>query len=141
MPKAPYPKSLSNQWVQGNQTALFLKDKNTIEDRLNTAVELTAILISEAIEDVIRKENYKKDNYKLLATGGGAYNTYLMKRIRVHLEKNNIEIITPGNNMIGFKEAALMALLGVMRIEKIPNCMASVTGAERDSIGGAVYHP
>ena len=35
---------------------------------------------------------------------------------------------------------ALMALLGVMRLEGVPNCMSSVTGAERDTIGGAVYH-
>ena len=44
------------------------------------------------------------------------------------------------NTETEFKEAILMALLGVLRLENIPNCLASVTGARRDTIGGAVYY-
>ena len=149
--KKSYPKSLSNQWVQNNQAAIFLENKiersetpdllREVENKLNTAVELIAQLIIDSIESVIEKENFKKEGYKLLVAGGGAYNIYLMERIQFYLKKKNIETIIPKKNIIGFKEAALMALLGVMRLENIPNCMASVTGAERDSIGGAVFYP
>lgn len=136
--KSDYPKSLSNRWVQENQTAIFLNNKNTIENKLHTAVELTAQLIADTISDIIIKENFKKENYRLMVTGGGAYNTYLMERIRFYVSPKNIDTIIPEKRIIGFKEAALMALLGIMRLEHIPNCMASVTGAKRDSIGGLV---
>ena len=55
-------------------------------------------------------------------------------------ERINLEIIVPKQETIEFKEAILMALLGVLRLENIPNCLASVTGARRDTIGGAVYY-
>lgn len=139
--KNDYPKSLSNQWVQKNQTTAFLKNKNQTENKLNTATELTAQLISGSLNKIIEKENFKKKKYKILVTGGGAYNIYLMKRISFYLKKKNIEVVTPKKNVIGFKEAALMALLGVMRLENTANCMASVTGAKKDTIGGAIYNP
>jgi anhydro-N-acetylmuramic acid kinase len=136
--KSDYPKSLSNQWVQENQTAIFLNNKKTVKNKLHTAVELTAQLIADAISNVIKKENLIKENFKLMATGGGAYNTYLMERIHFYISQKNIEIIIPDKKTIEFKEAVLMALLGVMRLEHVPNCMASVTGAKRDSMGGLV---
>ena len=137
--KKGYPKSLSNQWVQENQTIIFSENKNKTENKLFTAVELTAQLTSDAIDLVIKRENLKKGKFKLWITGGGAYNNYLIKRIDFYLSQKNIEIVIPEKDIIGFKEALLMALLGVMRLENIPNCMASVTGAQRDSVGGAVY--
>ena len=137
--KKSYPKSLSNQWVQQNQTSIFLENKSKIENKLNTAVELTALLIADAIVDIIEKEKNIKEHFKLLATGGGAYNDYLMERIRFHLHTKNIEVVIPDKTLIGFKEALLMGLLGVMRLEKIHNCMASVTGAKKDSLNGALY--
>ena len=139
--KTIYPKSLSNQWVQENQVAIFLKNKNNTENKLNTAVELIAQLIADSVKLVFEKEDFKKEKYKLLVTGGGAYNTYLMSRIHFHLDKKNIEVVIPESEIIAFKEAVLMALLGVLRMENRPNCMASVTGATRDAIGGAVYVP
>ena len=72
---------------------------------------------------------------------GGAFNAYLIGRINFYLLKINTELIIPEKNIIGFKEAMLMALLGMMRMEGVPNCMASVTGADKDAIGGAVYTP
>ena len=51
----------------------------------------------------------------------------------------NIEVVLPSPEVIQFKEALLMALMGLMRIENIPNCLSSVTGATHDSIGGAIY--
>ena len=34
-----------------------------------------------------------------------------------------------------------MAFIGLLRILEIPNCLASVTGAKKDVVGGAVYLP
>ena len=138
--KKNYPKSLSNQWVQKNQTAIFLENKSKLESKLFTACKLIADLIFDEINKIIKIENFKKEKYSLLIAGGGAYNDYLIKRIQYSCKKKNIEIVIPENKIIGFKEAALMALMGVMRLEGVPNCMASVTGAERDVVGGAVFY-
>jgi anhydro-N-acetylmuramic acid kinase len=54
-------------------------------------------------------------------------------------QKGRFEIVLPEAKIIQFKEACLMALLGVLRMEGLPNCISSVTGATKDAIGGAIY--
>jgi anhydro-N-acetylmuramic acid kinase len=74
---------------------------------------------------------------KVLITGGGAKNEFLVQKIR---EKNkNMCIIVSDNTLIDFKEALLMAYLGFLRITGKTNVISSVTGASKDSIGGALY--
>jgi anhydro-N-acetylmuramic acid kinase len=50
-----------------------------------------------------------------------------------------VDVIIPGENLIKYKEALIMALMGVLRWREETNVLASVTGAQRDSIGGAVW--
>ena len=107
---------------------------------MRTACEQLAIQTVLSIEQIIQKEALEKDQYQMLVTGGGVLNSFLMENIRTACnEKIDLEIVIPEKEVIEFKEAALMALLGVLRVENIPNCMASVTGAKRDTIGGAIY--
>jgi anhydro-N-acetylmuramic acid kinase len=40
---------------------------------------------------------------------------------------------------VKYKEALIMGLVGVLRWRQEYNVLSSVTGAERDSIGGAVW--
>ena len=75
----------------------------------------------------------------MLATGGGAFNTFLIKRLGAGLNELNIKVVIPDENLIKYKEALIMALMGVLRWREENNVMSSVTGAERDSIGGAVW--
>jgi anhydro-N-acetylmuramic acid kinase len=63
----------------------------------------------------------------------------LIQRLSEELSSLNIEVVIPGRNIIQYKEALIMALMGVLRWRQEYNVMASVTGAERDSIGGAVW--
>jgi anhydro-N-acetylmuramic acid kinase len=43
---------------------------------------------------------------------------------------------------VQYKEALAMAFIGLLSILEIPNCLASVTGAKKDVVGGAnVYLP
>lgn len=49
--------------------------------------------------------------------------------------------MVPDAAIISFKEAALMALMGLLRIAGVPNCMPGVTGAAGKAIGGAIYLP
>ncbi|HMC96932.1 MAG TPA: anhydro-N-acetylmuramic acid kinase, partial [Flavobacteriales bacterium] len=75
---------------------------------------------------------------RVLFSGGGAHNDFLVERVR-SLSKITVEL--PDDPIIDFKEALIFALLGVLRMRGETNTLASVTGASRDSIGGALYLP
>lgn len=133
----PYPKSLSNQWVQQHLTQPCLAATSPIADRLHTVCQHVGYQLAQSVKQVLDCEHFAKEKYRMLATGGGVFNGYLMHCIQRHLP--SVEVVIPSENVVKFKEALLMALLGVMRLEGAPNCMASVTGAREDTIGGGVY--
>ena len=72
----------------------------------------------------------------MLITGGGALNSFLKKSI---LKNSNTEVIIPNKEIIEFKEAIIFAFLGILRIRNEINCLKTVTGASKDSCGGAIY--
>ncbi|MBK7872107.1 MAG: anhydro-N-acetylmuramic acid kinase [Saprospiraceae bacterium] len=136
----PYPKSLGNDWVQEQLIPIFLNFDAKTSDKLHTACLHIAFQVAKSIGQIIEHEHFKKEQYRLLTTGGGALNQFLMDCIRNACSKvADIEIIVPEPELIGFKEAALIALMGALRVENLPNCIASVTGASRDAIGGAIH--
>ncbi len=135
--KAFYPKSLSNQWVQTELIPLFSNHDASLSDRMCTMVHHIAFQIQQALQLIIKKEDLRQTNYKMIATGGGAYNQFLVKTIQSYNPNINLDI--PEKSIIDFKEAALMALMGVLRMENIPNTIHSVTGATRDTISGAIH--
>ncbi|MFK8008483.1 MAG: anhydro-N-acetylmuramic acid kinase [Saprospiraceae bacterium] len=135
-----YPKSLDNQWVVQNLLKKYREYPESVENRMRTAVEQLAEQTVLSVLQIIEKEGLTNEKYRMLATGGGVFNSFLMQRMReLFKEKIDLEIVIPEKETIEFKEAILMALLGVLRLENIPNCLASVTGARRDTVGGAIY--
>jgi anhydro-N-acetylmuramic acid kinase len=78
-------------------------------------------------------------NRKLLATGGGAFNTFLVNRLSEELSHLQIEVVVPDEKLIQYKEAMIMAFMGVLRWRQEYNILSSVTGASRDTIGGALW--
>ncbi len=105
------------------------RKKLSLEDRLATCVEATAIEIVDAAKET--------GGRSMLCTGGGAFNSYLISRI-LHHSDDNISIIVPDEEIVKFKEALVFAFLGVLRVRGENNCLASVTGASRDNSGGVV---
>jgi anhydro-N-acetylmuramic acid kinase len=77
----------------------------------------------------------KEVEHKVLITGGGALNGYLMERIS-HYASRTLE--TPDLLTIQFKEAIVFAFLGVLRHVQTPNTLASVTGVAQDHCGGSI---
>lgn len=132
-----YPKSLDNSWIAKNITPIYFAEEVSLADKLCTAVEHLAILTQESVLEICRKEKVKKEKFRMFVTGGGVFNTFLLDRMREHC--TDTEIIVPDAQIVNFKEAALIALMGVLRLENQTNCLASVTGAKFDTIGGAIY--
>ncbi len=137
--QASYPKSLGNDWVQEQLIPIYLQFDAPVEDKLHTACVQVARQTSKDIAQVIQKEHFVKNSYRLLATGGGAFNDFQIACLQEASQPLGVEIIVPDASLIGFKEAAMIALAGVLRMQNKPNFIASVTGASRDAIGGAVY--
>ena len=80
---------------------------------------------------------------KMLVTGGGAHHHFLIGRLRELLAPLGVEPVVPSSDtdkdLIDYKEALVVALIGVLRWREENNVLSSVTGASRDSIGGAVW--
>ena len=118
----------------------------SVEDALRTYVEHIAIQVRRAVSgelrvavDGLREGVATKEGTKMLVTGGGAHNDFLIGRMRELLAPLGIEVVVPDGQLVDYKEALVMALIGVLRWREENNVYASVTGATRDSIGGAVW--
>jgi anhydro-N-acetylmuramic acid kinase len=130
------PKSLDNGFGANEVFPLIKSFGLTHNDSLRTYVEHIVIQIKSAIQNTYQQSSV---NHKLLITGGGAFNSYLIQRLKDELSSLNIEIIIPDSQIVQYKEALIMALIGVLRWRQEYNVLSSVTGAQRDSIGGAVW--
>lgn len=137
--RRPYPKSLDNSFSREMILPLFEEFDISVEDKLRTYTEHIAMQVADHIKMIAQKEKLTfTANEKLLATGGGAFNKFLIGRIK---EQTQIAIVVPGGELVKFKEAIVIAFMGVLRMLNQVNVLKSVTGASKDSIGGAVYRP
>ncbi|MFT5021774.1 MAG: anhydro-N-acetylmuramic acid kinase [Colwellia sp.] len=128
------PKSLGIEFFNSQVKPLFEKANLTVEDALHTAVHY----ISFQIQQSLKKQLLTKE--KVLITGGGAKNIFLMKCLEEYCGKNST-LIVPEPEIIDFKEALIFAFMGFLFSKGENNCLKSVTGAKSDSIGGYLYHP
>jgi len=160
----PYPKSLANEF--GTETVLPMirevmgdpgagrgnREGLSVEDALRTYVEHIADQIRGAAEELLGADEQAGTHAseglaagthstagRMLVTGGGAHNGFLIGRLRELLAPLGIEVVVPDEQLVDYKEALVMALIGVLRWREENNVFASVTGASRDSIGGAVW--
>lgn len=133
----PCPKSLSNSFGTDEVFPFVQSFSLSIADKLRTYAEHVVVQIRNAV--TLISEKSKIENRKLLVTGGGAFNTFLITRLKEVLNDMNIEVIVPDAMLVSYKEALVMALIGVLRWREEYNVLHTVTGAKRSSIGGAVW--
>jgi anhydro-N-acetylmuramic acid kinase len=126
--KKQFPKSLGFEFVKEVVLPLIEKHSISIEDKMHTFTEHIALQTSLALPN---------KTGKILITGGGAYNAFLIERMQFHLPK--IEIIIPDNKTLEFKEALIFALLGVLKLRNEVNVLSSVTGAKMDHSSGVIF--
>jgi anhydro-N-acetylmuramic acid kinase len=134
--KQPYPKSLANNFGTDEVFPVLKSFGLPHNDMLRTYVEHIVQQIKLAI---VRNSKFPTSNSKLLVTGGGAFNDFLMERLSNELSSIGIEVVIPDEDLVRYKEALIMGLIGVLRWRQEYNVFSSVTGAERNSIGGAVW--
>lgn len=126
-----YPKSLGFEFVKEIVLPMMERYNDSAQDKIATFTEHIAIQIANTIKSIGKGE--------LLVTGGGAYNEFLISRIRQLLPDTHITI--PDDKTIQFKEALIFALLGVLKLRGEVNVLSSVTGAKQDHSSGFVYEP
>ena len=138
-----YPKSLSNSFGSEIIYPIIKQSGSSIEDSLRTYVEHISFQLKKSIEKFppfqANASSSSTAAFQLLSTGGGTLNHFLMERIKTMLQELKVEVIIPDEQLIKYKEALIMALIGVLRWRDENNSLASVTGAKRNSIGGAVW--
>jgi len=122
------PKSLGLEWVKEYVFPILEASPTSIEDKLRTVTEHIAFQIAKQISI----------NASVLITGGGAYNIFLISRIQFY---KKLHIINASSILIDYKEALVFGLLGVLKLRKEINCLASVTGAKRNHSSGIIFLP
>ncbi len=120
------PKSLGYEFVLAFINPILERYKIPKVDLLRTFTEHAAKQIALKLQS----------NKRVLVTGGGAYNNFLIKRLKT---LSKAEIIIPDKTLIDFKEALIFAFLGLLRLENKVNCLKSVTGARKDHCSGVVF--
>jgi anhydro-N-acetylmuramic acid kinase len=129
------PKSLDNNFGMDTIYPLLktsgLSNENCMRTYVEHIIQQITISIKNNIDTV--------ENVKLLITGGGALNTFLIEGLKKALGDISVSVDIPAEDVVQYKEALIMALIGVLRWREEINVLASVTGAAKDSIGGAFW--
>lgn len=120
------PGSLGREWMEYEFMPVIRDFNLPVTDTLRTLYEHISFQIARQI----------RRGAKVLLTGGGAYNQFLVEKIR-EISRGNI--IIPSSDLIEYKEALIFAFLGWLRLHEKINCFASVTGASRDSCCGVIF--
>jgi anhydro-N-acetylmuramic acid kinase len=127
--KSQHPKSLGAEWVKDKITPLLknFEEEISIYDLICTYTEHAATQIANKIPE---------NSNKVLISGGGAFNKYLLERIQL---KTQAQIYVPELNIINYKEAVVFGFIGYLRIHSEINVLKSVTGAKKDSCSGVIH--
>jgi len=123
--KEAIPKSFGWEIVEQKVIPLIDSFSISIPDILRTYTEHIAMQIAA-----------QTDSGKMLITGGGAYNDFLIERIK---QLSTSQVIIPDSLLVDFKEALIFGLLGLLKEQGKNNILSSVTGAEMDHSSGIIY--
>lgn len=130
------PKSTGREYFNLNWLQNYVHshgEKLKPEDLQATLVELTASSIAEA---VVALDNTPTD---IFICGGGAYNTFLLKRIQANLPQQIVTTTLSIGLDPSWVEAVTFAWLARQTMNHLPGNLPSVTGARKTTILGAIY--
>ena len=122
------PKSLDINYIE--KKIMPLLEKYEPKDTLHTFTEHIAFQVNK---------NLNKKNSSVLLTGGGTFNEYLVKRIKINNKVKSIFVV-PEKKLINFKEALIFGFLGLMRLLNRKNILKSVTGSQKSTSSGIIIN-
>lgn len=132
-----YPKSLDNSFSKG-LIELINREEKDVKNALRTYTEHVADQIFYALKLVAKDYSLTLNEEEvLLITGGGAFNEFLIERMQAKLK---LCIHIPDSDIINYKEAIIMAFIGLLKLRNEVNVLASVTGAKKDTVCGDYYN-
>lgn len=134
----PAPKSLSNDFGTDRVYPLIRAAGISVPDALHTYCRHIAIQTGSAVKKW-KQQHTITGQSSCLVTGGGAHNSFLVQQLRDELAASDVQVEIPNAHLVNYKEALIMAFIGVLRWRQENNVLASVTGASRNSIGGALW--
>jgi anhydro-N-acetylmuramic acid kinase len=132
-----FPKSLANNFGTETIFPIIISAGLGIPDSLRTYIEHICIQVDRSVKKVLGQSRHL--DISMFVTGGGAFNLFLMKRLKEILAPSGIQVFIPDDGVIKYKEALIMALIATLRWREEINVLSSVTGAVRDTIGGALW--
>ena len=118
------PKSLGAEWVEEQVREKI--DYLSPTDGLATYCEHIAIQVATVLK-----------GKKVLVTGGGAWNDYLLGR----MEDYGVDLVRPTKEVVDFKEAIIFALLAYLRFTGQDNVLGHTTGSGKNHSSGKVFWP
>lgn len=116
----------------------FLRKRLQPEDAVRTSTEITARSIVAALKRFVFP---RAKIHRLIASGGGAKNEFLMKRLQELLPKISISLSDDFGLPVDAKEAMAFALLADRTMHGLPGNLPSVTGARRAVVLGKILSP
>lgn len=138
--RLPHPKSLSNDFGTDVVYPILQQHCSNTNDALRTYVEHICYQVAKSVHQFNNASDIDNPSqHRMLVTGGGANNSFLASRLENILGSIGVSVVIPNEELIDFKEAIVMGLIGLLRWREENNVLSSVTGASRDSIGGAVW--
>ncbi len=120
------------------ETHFLSRRRITFEDAVRTATELTARTIADAVERFVFP---RVKVHRLLASGGGARNKFLMQRLGALLPRLKVELSDLYGLPVDAKEAIAFAVLADRTMHGLPGNLPAVTGADRPVILGKIVLP
>jgi anhydro-N-acetylmuramic acid kinase len=117
----------------------FLKRRRmSFGNALSTATELTARTIADSLKEFVSPRAKIR---RLIVSGGGAKNEFLMKRLQELLPQLTINPSDDFGLPIDAKEAMAFALLADRTMHGLAGNLPSVTGARRSVVLGKIVRP
>ncbi|MFI4954826.1 MAG: anhydro-N-acetylmuramic acid kinase [Gammaproteobacteria bacterium] len=132
-PKSTGRDHFNLQWLEQTIQDSGFQRSEELENIQATLTELTAISIANAIQQLPMPIN------RIILCGGGAHNTYLVKRIQALAAPIPVNISDEFGVSADWLEAELFAWLAQQTLHKHPLDLTKVTGASKPAILGGIY--
>lgn len=129
-PKSTGKERFHRQYLDTTLARLPEADELADADLLATLTELTAVTVADALHPYAVHE--------VFASGGGARNPELMRRIAANLAPVRLRPVDDLGLDACAKEAYLFALIGFLTWNGLPGTLPTCTGARRSPIAGSI---